>query len=457
MSFGIISFAMLLVWLCTSWAFRHFFDEVGRAIIEDDLREYSAIYESQGIESVHTLFVAVSHDRNAQALRFADPSGKILIDLPIPGLKKVPWPKFPGRISPDETGIEWLRASLEHGTILTIGRSALSDGSEIWFARTNASDLDAIHQIHVLLLLAMAASAILGCGPVVWFAGRVLRPVNELISSAHRLASGESLDLRLESSTAIPELRKFAGAFNESLDRVQTLAGELEAANDQLAHELRTPLARIRGNIEKILTQSEASPEILEAAARAIDEINRSAALIQRILTIRAGHSGSLKLILKPHSFSDLLEETFDLYSASAEEKELTLKVTLPDEDHILMLDHQRIQQAICNLLDNAIDYTPAGGTIEGELVFESDRAIFHLRDTGPGLSGNDLVTIWERFRRGTAASAGTPGIGLGLSLVRAVAKAHRGMATVQNRPDGGADFSIQLPTGENPKRLSIS
>lgn len=450
MMLGIIVFAMLLMWIFTTWALRKSFDEVGHAVIEDDLGEYAVIYEKGGIDSVSELFHAGGHDSHDQALRLISSSGEILLDVLIPNHPEVQWPDLPVRQSAKGSPIAWSRHPLTDGTILTIGRRTLSDGAELWFGRSNAADLLAISQVHNYLLIAMGAAATLAIVPVLWFGSRVLRPVRILIAGAHRLVSGQTFDHRLEASASIPELQEFAAAFNESLDRVQILTEELEAANDQLAHELRTPLARIRGNVEHILKQPAIDDTVREDAARAIDEIKRSTALIQSILSIRAGDSGVLKLNLEPLSLVHLVEESCELYSAMAEEKGLKFSVILPNREEPVQLDQQKAQQALCNLLDNAIAYTPRGGMVEVSITFDHESAVVKVRDSGPGLSESDREQIWMRFKRGSAASASTPGIGLGLSLVRAVAKAHRGETGVITPVEGGAEFWIRFPLAKS-------
>jgi len=161
-----------------------------------------------------------------------------------------------------------------------------------------------------------------------------------------------------------------------------------------------------------------------------------------------------MRLNLEPTSLAALIRETSDLYSAAVEEKGLLLSPALPEvgTDPTLMLDRQRVQQALCNLLDNAIAFTPEGGKLEIALEVDENTVCVHVRDSGPGLSEEDPQRVWRRFMRGSsasaasAASASTPGIGLGLSLVRAVARADRGEAGALNLDVGGADFWIRLP-----------
>ena len=453
MTLGIIAFVMMLMWIITTWAMTHFFDEVGRAIIRDDLREYGVIYENRSPQAVAMLFEAGGHDEQDHAIRLIDSQGNPLLNQPFPDGVHKDWPDFGSESEARIDGIEWNRVSLGDGKIITIGRRRFEDGAELWFARTNAGDLAAIDQVHKLLFVAMLIAIVLAVGPTVWFASRVLRPVNSLIDGAHRLARGDLLTARLETSVAIPELRVFAEVFNESLDRVQALTEELEAANDQLAHELRTPLARIRGNVESILNSPGVSPAVVESAARAVEEIVRSSAIIRDILSIRAGDSGAMRLNPEVVSLSGLLQETFELYSASAEEKGLTFTLEGPAAELVGSFDRQRLQQALCNLLDNAIAYTPVGGVVSLALESADGSAEIHVRDSGPGLTGDDDQKIWRRFMRGSIASAATPGIGLGLSLVRAVATAHHGEAGCRNRSEGGADFWIWIPFEQRDER----
>ncbi len=445
MTLGIVGSAMLMMWLVTSWALRRSFDDVGRAIILDDLGEYGELYARGGVDAVSGLFFAGGHDEHNQILRLVSPAGEIQLDVLIPGQPAIHWPDFSDVPHPRDGEILWRRERLANGINLTVGRRRLEDGAELWFGRTNRSDLAAIRSVQEWNFLALLFTGVLAVGPVLWFANRVLRPVHDLMEGARRMARDRSLDHRLATTAAIPELEQFAEAFNASLDRIRALTEELEAANDQLAHELRTPLARIRGNIERILKQTDGGNQ--EDAVRAIEEIDRASELIQRILSIRAGDSGAMKLQRSPLSPCELVREIHDLYSPSAEERSLAFPLRLPDDDRLVPLDRQRFHQALCNLLDNAFAYTPAGGEVELSLEFtDHDHVRFLVRDTGPGLKAGDERRIWRRFMRGSAASAQTPGIGLGLSLVRAVATAHGGEADARNRPEGGAEFWIRLP-----------
>ncbi|MBL9116588.1 MAG: hypothetical protein JNJ83_16395 [Verrucomicrobiaceae bacterium] len=444
MLLAVMATALLLMWALSSWALTRSFDSVGRAVVLDDIDEYSVLYERDGLDAVKALFVAGEHEHD-QLLRLLDAQGKVLLNVTPDGQSPFVWPDLSKKPLDPSGVVAWHREPEADGSTLTIGRKRLRDGGEIWFARTDRQDREAIAEVHRLILFAIVVTGLLLAGPLVWFASRVLKPVRTMITSAHQLKDEVNLAHRLPTTAAIPELNEFANAFNASLDRVQSLNDELEAANDQLAHELRTPLARIRGNIEGVMSQM-SDPVLVQSAVHALEEIDRASSLIQTILTIRAGDARSMRLELKLESPLTLVTEICELYSASAEEKNVELELLFTGSDVQMLFDRQRIQQAVCNLLDNALAYTPSGGQIEVELEVDADSVTIHVRDSGPGLSDTDPQRIWRRFMRGSAASASTPGIGLGLSLVAAVANAHRGEAGAENRSEGGAHFWIKLP-----------
>jgi len=301
-----------------------------------------------------------------------------------------------------------------------------------------------MHDLVTQLSLAMLLAGIVAIAPILWYSRTVVRPLQAFTESVRDLSTGNT-QARLDAPAAVPELIDFAGAFNHALDRIDGLASELQSANDQLAHELRTPLSRIRGNLEVLHDRTD-HPATRETAAMAIEEIDRSTRLVQTILTARAGDHGALSLHPEPVSLRTVLSHLHAMYLPVAEDRGLSLGLEAA-EDIVLPLDKQRITQAVSNLLDNALAYTSPGNTVTIALALTSLNARLSVRDTGPGLHGDDAQRIWRRFVRGSAASALTPGMGLGLSLVRAIATAHGGTAGAANRTDApGADFWIEVP-----------
>lgn len=417
-------------------------DTIARRGVLDDLGEYAVMYEKLGVPGLESLFNAGRHGIHESA-RVVAADGKIIWEHKNSERNPFVWPEsLRLRKLADVGGL----LAVEHPDAdnhLLVGRIVLRDGAVLWHGRSDEADRSYLNHIREYLWLAGVAAAIIALVPVFWYAGEVMHPVRSMIASAQALARGVGGE-RLVVPTAVPELREFATAFNTVLDRNNELTGELQAANDHLAHELRTPLARIRGNLE-VLHDATSDSATLDASARGMDEIDRATHLIQTILNIRAGEHNALKLHREDISLRGLLNGIADLYANSAEDRHLLLRLEAPD-DITLPLDQQRVVQAITNLLDNALSYTPAGGEILVRLETDDKGATIRVLDTGPGLKPDELEQVWQRFVRGSAASAKAPGMGLGLSLVRAIATAHGGTTGCANRDTGGAEFWISLP-----------
>jgi len=424
------------------WALHRDLDEMGRKVVLDDLGEHAVFYEQEGIAGVEKLFASGMHEDD-DVLRVVSAEGKVLFDHSFVAESRFHWPDASHlRKLANVKGLITIEHP-ENDEHTLIGRVVLNDGAVLWYGRMDAADRLYLSHIRNYLWIAGIAAAVIALIPVFWYGGQVLRPVRSMIASAQELAKGTG-DSRLEAPSAVPELRQFATAFNRVLDRNSNLTRELQDANDHLAHELRTPLARIRGNLEAFQDNTK-DETAREAALRGIDEIDRATTLVQTILNVRAGEHNALVLHRERTSLRTLLESIIDLYLPSAEDRSQNLRLEA-ETDSVLEVDTQRLVQAITNLLDNALACTPKGGDIVLRLETTPDLATISVLDSGPGIAKEEMEQIWERFVRGSAAAqSACPGMGLGLSLVRAVATAHGGKTGCRNRDTGGAEFWIQI------------
>ncbi len=431
------------------WAMRRNLSSIARAVVLDDLGEYAVLYNRNGLREITEVFAAGGHEES-QAVRITSAEGRAIFEQVPEAVGGYDWPDHaPVKMKPSETMLVTIQHSTRDQHLLA-GCQVLDDGNVLWFGRTDAEDIAYVDHIRSQLWLAGLASTAFMLLPLWWFVRHVLNPVNELMNSARTLAQGRT-DERLIAPHAVPELQAFAAAFNAGLDRIDALTSELQSANDNLAHELRTPLARIRGNLEIFHDHSE-NAQARDAAARGMEEIDRAADLVQTILTTRAGEHQALKLHLEPCDLRELLAQLHDLYQAAADERGLRFDLEAPFPQPAL-IDRQRINQAIANLLDNAFAYTPGRGRVTLALERRGGQIRILVKDDGPGLSDSDFQAVWRRYTRGSAATANTPGMGLGLSLVRALIHAHGGQTGCRNREEGGAEFWIDLPVGEAKSR----
>jgi hypothetical protein len=287
------------------------------AIIIDDLVEYAAIYASSGIQGVMDVFPAGQHS-DSNALRITRPDGSILFEEMPESMRLYHWP-----IKAPE--IDWSNRKTylqefvtpESELRLTVGTIRLKDGNYLWFGRTDAEAQRYQYNITIYLWLAGIMAAAVAMLPVIWYSHEVLTPIRAFTTSARRLHLPEGT-ARLMAPRAIPELKTLASVVNAGLDQILSLTRELQSTNDQLAHELRTPLARIRGNLETLLDKSDNS-QAQDAAARSLEEIDRAAQLVQSILTIRAGDHGALRLYRQQTTVHQLVSNLVDLFTPAAE------------------------------------------------------------------------------------------------------------------------------------------
>ena len=416
-----------------------------QAIILDDLVEYAAIYTHSGVDGVQDVFPAGQH-AESNGMRILDGNSTILYELIPEAMQHYPWPqKSPVELHKRGDTHQSEVTLNEAPYHFTLGAIRLHDGNILWFGRSSVEAERYLSNIQNHLWLAGIMAGLVAMLPVLWYSYDVINPIKAFTASAKRLHLPEGV-VRLIAPTAIPELKTLASVINAGLDQILSLTRELQSTNDQLAHELRTPLARIRGNLEALHNHTD-SPLAEDAAARSLEEIDRAAQLVQSILTIRGGDHGALRLHRQATPVSDLLEKLVDLFTPAAEDRGLKLSV-VPGLDLMLNVDRELLTQAVANILDNALAYTPKGGAIIVHWHGEGTGAVICVDDSGPGVHPEEVHMIWERYNRGSAANSRHPGIGLGLSLVRAIATAHGGTVGVNNREGGGASFWIRLPQG---------
>jgi signal transduction histidine kinase len=252
---------------------------------------------------------------------------------------------------------------------------------------------------------------------------------------------------RLAPRATVGELRELVVTFNEMLERIDGLIRALKGTLDNVAHDLRTPLARLRGVAELALQNPEDHAQAREALADCVEESERVAALLNMLMDISEAETGAMKLRLEPVSLSALAEEIVDLYGHVADEKNITLAVKRSGTA-MALADANRTRQAAANLLDNAIKYTPRGGCVQVITSDSSSQAVLAVEDTGIGILPEEQPQVWERLYRGDR-SRSQRGLGLGLSLVRAVMHAHRGKVELRSTPGSGSTFSLFFPKVE--------
>lgn len=299
-----------------------------------------------------------------------------------------------------------------------------------------------------IFITTMTFLVVLAAG-VGWFMARRAVSGVEAVTRTAQKISGGTLDERVPVKARGDEMDQLATTFNQMLDRIQTLLTEIKEISDNIAHDLRSPITRIRGIAEVTLTTGKSLNDYENMAASTIEECDRLLDMINTMLMISKTESGVDQLSHDEIDLPALVREACELFKPTAEDKGISLSLAIPKPIHFIG-DIQMVQRMISNLLDNAIKYTPSGGSVT-VFMNENDTQIFiSVKDTGCGISSKDLPRVFERFYR-CDQSRSQSGIGLGLSLARAIARAHGGEITADSLPNQGSTFTVILPKSLPP------
>jgi len=277
-----------------------------------------------------------------------------------------------------------------------------------------------------------------------WFmARRALMGVEEVTQTAINISCGE-FSSRVPVTGRGEEIDRLATTFNNMLEHIQGLIKGMKEMTDNIAHDLRSPLTRIRGIAETTLMTAGSVSDYELMTGNIIEECDRLMSTINTMLDISEAEAGVSKLAMTEINISELISDACELFQPIAEDKRICL-TQKTGTDLSIYADNQKLQRVIANLLDNALKYTPTGGTIAISAYKDGLEVVISFCDNGIGISEEDLPHIFKRFYR-CDRSRSQPGIGLGLSLAQAIVSAHGGNISVASLPDNGSTFTLTLP-----------
>lgn len=302
-------------------------------------------------------------------------------------------------------------------------------------------DVQAKQQLRTLLAEGIVWAAVAACFVALVGAAVLRRAVEQRLRpaalTAQAIAAGD-LSRRVPVSHRADEFDRLGESMNDMLERIDRLMAGVRGVSDSIAHDLRTPIARARAKLEEAL-DGRSAPEALRAAMeQGIADLDHITRVFGALLRIAEAEAGARRAAFAPLDLVPLLAEVAEFYGAVAESGAQAIAVELPARLDVVG-DRDLLAQAVGNLLDNALKFTPPGGRVRiAARAPARDRIDIIIEDSGPGLSAQDRARAGERFFRADA-SRGTPGSGLGLSLVRAVAHMHGGDLVLEDATPGAA------------------
>ncbi len=345
---------------------------------------------------------------------------------------------------PAPVGSVWSSlARTADGAVLDVVATRLVDRTLIQVGRSSdvRDELLRHFRSRVLWLLAFVVTiAVLG-GAILTHVG--LAPVRDMAETVRGIVDTGKLEARVPVRPSGDALNELGVLVNGMLDRIQTLITGMRGALDSVAHDLRTPLMRVRSVAESSLN-APTEAEIREGLAHVLEETDRLNATLTALMDISEAETGTMKLTRERLRVADVAAEAVDLYADLAEEKGIALSVRVDPHGEI-DADRARVRQVLANLIDNAVKYTGRGGSIDVTAESDAMGVTVKVRDTGIGIPPDALPHVWERLYRADA-SRSERGLGLGLSLVRAIVESHGGRVAVRSEEGQGSVFSVSFP-----------
>lgn len=438
--------AFILVYIRLTYSLSYRLDEV----LLSDAKEFEELYDKQGIEALRSEFQREAESGGIERIFFQmlSPQFEVLAASDLSKWKGIGYPLEPLNSLP--TGEELLQTisipgqkykvrviykKTSNGNIIEVGHT-LKD-NEVLMERYRET-------------FGWGLLAILALGSIVgWFiANQAMSGVKRVTQTAVRISRGD-LTHRVPVGQEGREIHNLALAFNKMLERIQSLVTELTEVTNNIAHDLRSPITRIRGICEITLTGQQKLDAYQEMASTVVEECDRLVGMINTMLDIAETQSGVANFATAHVDVVEIVKDAYELFQPVAEDKDITLELDTKTESLFVPGDVARLQRVMANLLDNAINYTNSGGKVIVSVEGMQTQIKISVEDNGIGIDKKDLPHIFERFYRADRSRSASRS-GLGLSLAQAIIKAHYGEITVESSPHKGSRFTVLLPRISN-------
>ena len=416
-------------------------------IINATLREYASRYEAGGLPALQRAVEIEERTGRRERLfvRVLGPGADALFVTTPPG-----WTDFDvDQLQDDQNGLGAAHAP-DRDAVLEVASARLIDGTILQVGKSNETRRALLRQFRVIVGWVAVITMVIGVIGGLVLTRSTLRPIDDLIHVVRNIIrtgrTNERVPARFEPGAG-DTVDELIALFNTMLDRITGLIGAMGESLDNVAHDLRTPMARLRAVAERALQSGDPAQQ-REALADCLEESDHIVSMLNTLMDISEAETGVLRLPREPVPLRQLLQQVVELYEEVAETKHVA--VTLQADDILVSGSRDRLRQVFANLLDNAIKYTAEHGAVTIRAFAEEGDAVVAVSDTGVGIAAEHLPRIWDRLYRADP-SRSERGLGLGLSLVRAYVQAHGGRVEATSEPGRGSTFTVRLPSASTP------
>lgn len=366
-------------------------------------------------------------------------------------------------LKPGTTRDSFRKVELDDGSRILIYTKAYQAAAGKTYLVESGASLEPIetllHHLLMSLVIGLPVVMLVAIGGGYVLVRRALGPVAEIAESAERITS-HHLDQRLPISKTGDELEQLSLALNRMIDRLYEALEQNRRFLADASHELRTPFTALRGELESVVELARFNPDIRDRVGSALEEVERLAKIVEALFAIGRLDAGEAQAAWARFDLAKLAATTADQMSLLAEDKQISVSCDV-EENVLVEGDASRIKQIVVNLLDNAIKYTPSGGSVKLNVRAVNQKAVLEVVDTGIGIPASAIPHVFERFFRvDKARSREVGGAGLGLAIVKSICTAHGGTISVESVEGRGSRFKMELqlaqPEGASSKNLRM-